>query len=508
MTAPRPVFRLESPSSADFLPSPGPGASSLGKRGITRQQRDPVATQLVNGLESDEKTLSAEEDAWLWAVETITLPHRQALWAHHQAIVDSELLNKTNLERALHQALEEAREDEGERLAIVLHDAEKETKRVVERIRWHKGRASGQTLRFRKVRSCGKGKVWIKRPCGHVEERDLHCDVSRACVACRSRAAFKRRARFARGRFAALTHARRAGLLHRRRPGGAWGEKHLTLTMPHTLETKEAVLAIFAAWTFFARSLQGYFRSNREAFHGEKADYYRAFEWTPGDDGRGHAHFHIWLLAPYLEQSMLREWWRSALKKANVPIPTYDDDHEKAGEEKPVNVHITSVENPKGKYSRDEHFERELLKSDRALQEFAKMTVREHGGVRIVRYADGWSIMETFVDREGRKQKIEPALAAALYEALESKRMAQSSRRFYAADTIAKGCRECGDPGPIVVQVREASVIGRSELDDFHRCLHEHDLRRMAAPPVEAPTSLAGAGPDVHLTLAQVFALR
>jgi hypothetical protein len=36
-------------------------------------------------------------------------------------------------------------------------------------------------------------------------------------------------------------------------------------------------------------------------------------EWTPGSDGLGHPHLHVWIFAPYIEQRLIQRLWARAL---------------------------------------------------------------------------------------------------------------------------------------------------------------------------------------------------
>ncbi len=40
--------------------------------------------------------------------------------------------------------------------------------------------------------------------------------------------------------------------------------------------------------------------------------YLHVFEWTPGEDGEGHPHMHVWLFSRYIEQELLEQLWRKA----------------------------------------------------------------------------------------------------------------------------------------------------------------------------------------------------
>jgi hypothetical protein len=48
--------------------------------------------------------------------------------------------------------------------------------------------------------------------------------------------------------------------------------------------------------------------------------WYAVHEWTPGDDGRGHPHSHVWQLSPFLHWWALRALWTRALRHAGCPV--------------------------------------------------------------------------------------------------------------------------------------------------------------------------------------------
>jgi hypothetical protein len=95
-----------------------------------------------------------------------------------------------------------------------------------------------------------------------------------------------------------------------------WSEKLLTLPALHCAEhsVSDRIEMILAAWPLGLKSLNRWFL-------GEAGDakiyvaWLRNFEWTPGkSDLLGHPHFHIWLLCPYIDEKVIRHFWRCALR--------------------------------------------------------------------------------------------------------------------------------------------------------------------------------------------------
>lgn len=210
--------------------------------------------------------------------------------------------------------------------------------------RWHRQRADGQRFRAQQVAACGVGRIEVEchgcraRGLEHeagwaVHEVPAYCGVVKLCPGCNIRRSMRARARFATSLEVVLRHAEEAGSFRLHQKGGALGQKMLTLTLPHfevpevvddddddddgtysfaalwrvierwrCATSKARVTALFEAGRHFTRSLQRYLR---EPWRGERQElvgacWSRAFEWTPGDDGQGHPHFHIWALEPWI----------------------------------------------------------------------------------------------------------------------------------------------------------------------------------------------------------------
>jgi hypothetical protein len=294
---------------------------------------------------------------------------------------------------------------------------------------WNRGRARGQRERFNRIRSCAVRAEKLKVTCvecGDQREGHIRCDVSRVCASCRARRAWLGKARFGEARQAAVGRARSAGLLGAYRRGGRWSEKFLTVTVPHRGDTKHRIDVLFEAWRTFSRWFQ---KSWRElpGSHGVKPAFHRSFEWTPGNDGLGHPHFHVWLLCPFLPYKDARAVWRTALEHAGMVL---DDDE-------PTIIHISEVR------TRPAEFGHELLKGADAVR-FAKLDI---GGEDVFEYATGWSIVD--VARDGR---VDPTVERDLYITLEGRRLTQGSRGFLLP-RIAR-CPSCGVHEPRVYAVR------------------------------------------------------
>src|SRR5439155_8587276 len=129
----------------------------------------------------------------------------------------------------------------------------------------------------------------------------------------------------------------------------------------------------FAAWRSFSRWLQRGWRAiHREL--GLRPSYFRAFEWTPGSDLRGHPHFHIWLLCPFIDFHEALEEWRKALIAAGVVF---------APGETPI-LDIREI------VARPNEFMHELVKGDDAIKFSLVVTTR--AGEDVAEYITGWSL--------------------------------------------------------------------------------------------------------------------
>lgn len=258
------------------------------------QKADRAAERPPSNLDTPGITGRGSRDrlSWLRDVEKGTLDHRtrqaQRLWRRAREVFDEVLECGGTREQAL-----AAR-------------------------RYLLGRSNGQIRRFEQVLTCGEEKVWVVcLECRRPKETERRCRTQRLCLRCRLEEGAARRAQFARARQRARQRASDRGMLARRRLG-RWSEKLLTLTLPHKASNNvgERVALLYGAWRRFSRSLSAWIRARGEAHH--NIAWLRVFEWTPGNDGLGHPHFHIWILSPFLEKDTLTHWWRCALKTAGV----------------------------------------------------------------------------------------------------------------------------------------------------------------------------------------------
>lgn len=337
---------------------------------------------------------------------------------------------------------------------------------------WHWARAEGQLRRFGAMHDCGKSTVKSKcNACGVMHENPAHCDIQRMCRACRARLGEKRKERLTVAQSLALRAAREKRLhkgKHR------FTVRHLTLTMPHAESSASVdrwlqetdgdrfaaaalrVHALFRAWRTFTLELQEWAREVQE-LTGERPRYYRGFEWKQCADGQGHPHFHVWMLCPYPVtkdgngEMALAVWWSKALAKERVFIAP---DRVIIGFREAHDAWI-SREVAKGSLELGEGKRKKpALQGAIDLGPVGKVklqpgdrVVTVEGSERIFKYIEGWCLD----DRDQDGNRIPAELAAALYQALEGRRLVATSKAFLAP--LPGGCALCGELGTVRARI-------------------------------------------------------
>lgn len=262
--------------------------------------------------------------AWDSDVARLTEPYRERRAREHEAKA-KEQRREVKVERAARlEAEAEIARREGDAAAFVPVPY---TGDVALAGRWHRQRARGQRERFDRVDSCTKNEIVDIRceACGAKSERAARCRVALVCTSCRGKIAGEKQAKLALNRRAALDLVAKAGLLRTKRHGGRWSEKFMTLTIPHfacqdiprRVAFGRAALARFAP--MFAKWLREHPDGGFLDSRGHRlARWLRHAEWTPGDDERGHPHWHFYFLGPFIEEReggrhVLGDMWRRAL---------------------------------------------------------------------------------------------------------------------------------------------------------------------------------------------------
>jgi hypothetical protein len=208
---------------------------------------------------------------------------------------------------------------------------------------WHASRAKNKRELFGRVAKCGTEegtKVTIVcRDCKTKTEIDVGCGSRWFCPKCRVETVKKFRGDFERKRLGLLTTAARAGLTRRRQERSKrWGERMLTLTLPHVGNATDRIDMLCETWNRFFRLLRDRLRPSLQDPSGITVDelprasspngvrqrdelelslwdlftYLRVLEWTPGADGDGHPHFHVWIFSRFLDKDLLHALWTRA----------------------------------------------------------------------------------------------------------------------------------------------------------------------------------------------------
>jgi len=200
--------------------------------------------------------------------------------------------------------------------------------------------------------------------------------------------------------------------------------------------------------------------------------FYRCFEWTLGADGCGHPHLHVWIFSPFLPEHDthgdlarpryqhgvcpysrpgmhgpcghcesgkrrrrgVRSWWADALRAEGVDASPAD-----------VNVTLRHV------FVRAIEFIREVRKPNGVVTQRRELRIQTEDGGGLVRYFEPWCLAA--VDPETGESATDDVLAA-VYKALEARRLSQGSKGFLGlADDERAGCPCCGAVGAVKVSV-------------------------------------------------------
>jgi hypothetical protein len=265
--------------------------------------------------------------------------------------------------------------------------------------KWYNDRARGHRERIERVEACCTEIVSVScQSCGCCREMSPGCRAWMLCVRCRGATAAELRARFLAARRAVVERAAQRGLFRPVQRGGAWGERFITLTIPHGASSVAGRIALaFAAWTVFLKLLNEHFQS----IGVKSVEWLRVFEWTPGRDGLGHPHFHLWMFSQFIEQALVCDRWRRALARVGCVI------------DRPI-VYIEGVSDGRS-----------------AARELIKYMLK---------------------DITANGDKIPADVFSLVYKALAERRMRQGSKGFMGLAKGAKPCCECGAELPRRVQ--------------------------------------------------------
>lgn len=284
--------------------------------------------------------------------------------------------------------------------------------RAREDSKWHDDRAKAQEQRIARVLDCGQTLLQITcQSCGAHHERSQGCRAGLYCVRCRAAIAAEKRGKFLAARADVVTDVESAGLLNRRRRGGPYGEKLLTLTIPHlptdTVATR--IVRLRVAWPAFLKRFCAHLRESVI----NHVEWFRVIEWTIGEtDERGHPHLHLWLFAPYVDQDFIRHLWRNALLATGCPSERCQR----------VIVDIREMKDPGG------------------------------GAQELIKYLTK--------DITANGQKLPAELYAQVVQALDGTRQTQASKGFMARAESATPACDCGSTLPKRVRRKPPTPVG------------------------------------------------
>ena len=287
---------------------------------------------------------------------------------------------------------------------------------------WHASRAEAQRDRWSRLGECGSQQIVTRCECGDHQPRTtvMRCDHWRLCVECRGRRKARYQARFETGRQRALKRLRHLTDKRRFRREGRWSEKMLTLTIPHGATPADDIRELRRALPAFRASVARYLK-RKGSVAWKSVPYWRSLEATASDGG--HAHYHLWLLCPYLPQELVAHWWGRALSKEyqeRLPL---------------LVVNLEEVE------QRDQREYRTALRGRSAL--FAPVVdlraANTEARGELVKY-----LVKDCVGDPRDGQHIEPHVYAAIYAALEGARALATSTHWLDAVERNHACECCG----------------------------------------------------------------
>jgi len=281
---------------------------------------------------------------------------------------------------------------------------------------WHRTREKGQGERFDRIRSCGT--PWAEftgvSASGKRVERVLEtrCDCWRVCQRCLHR----RQHRLVEGIMVQREKAlkMRECRKHYRGAGGRWSERMWTLTVPHSESAAQDARALTRAWRRFSALLTQHLRLDLGV---ERSPVWvRALEVAPGATG-GHAHLHVWWVGPFVDHVVARALWGKALEEQGLRVPKKAWAEAMAGA---VDARASKwCRTRRGKHGKEtENVAWPVVHVKRFTQ--AEVAGKYAAKVGVVLYVAKGA--------KGLQERLHPAHAASLYEALESARAVQWAR--------------------------------------------------------------------------------
>lgn len=325
--------------------------------------------------------------------------------------------------------------------------------------KWHAARHSGAVGKYKRIDTCGQGDGYLKMTCGSCDEEHymrLGCG-HRECPRCRHLHANRTKRYVENARRALRDAAKKQCVSYKLR------ERMLTLTVPHyewrpgQPAAEFRIRVLYAAWDIFRDWLREYQLQRTPEGAEDLVHFFRVWEWTEGEDGDGHPHFHVYVHGPFLPQDEIKKAWARALKCAS------GEDIE----EVIVDIRAaTDKGNVKGKDGRKRRLVDELVKY--MLKDYSMFS---------------------------RDKFVNPAVLARVLNEMMRRRQRQTSRGFSAWSEMArerleqKHCTCCGVVGELEV-IHHPHTLKRFEVERGPPCNRAprvaHKIMRPALPAIPA----------------------
>lgn len=325
---------------------------------------------------------------------------------------------------------------------------------------WHRTRADGQRKKFETVRACGSETMLHRCSACALQGPKLllTCGNHRLCLSCRAARVDKFQKRFAAGQKVHLQKVwndprklqlNQQGPGGRLRYGGVWREKFMTLTVPHSGRVRDDVRELQRAWPRFWRLVRAHIDkdilqfespSDREAL-AKLVAFCRVIEVTPGDDWKGHAHLHLWLVSPFIHHAVIAHFWGEALSQPYKNMLT------QAECIRSVDEIVEALPAERRRYADQlrECFVTRRGKDGKPLTHAwaPVIDLRKVASGDMARELCKYLIKDG-TRKDGQLEFIDPKLFAMIYAALEGSRAISTTRGLLVAPDSDCYCHDCG----------------------------------------------------------------
>ena len=260
---------------------------------------------------------------------------------------------------------------------------------------------------------------------------EARCGHFRICPTCRGVRANEARYRFRVSRERALLRAQH--LMGAGVRGGRWSEKFVTFTVPHS-EIEADIKLLPKAWRKFRKLLFAHLRLDRHVSERNMlcVVYVRVLEVTAGRKQDGHAHLHVYLLAPYLPKEYLKHLWGQVLVGfgRTVPPATVDEVLARAdGHEPQLRAWLVTRRGAKGRPVDTVY--RPVVHVEECYGDIENELVK-------------YLVKDLERDDDGTEKLMDPALFARVYAGLEGVRTIHASTGFFVNRQGSCACQACG----------------------------------------------------------------